>query len=226
MNRLDILLISSLPFSLSSLFSLIFFTPLLVWSFSSTLMTGWLVLLGVWLFSFLPIHSHPSSVLYPFPYSPFTLPIQTPFFFFSPTPSGVVFLFGWVLGVVCSYGLSSIPFTQCPIHFLPTLPNSTFLFFSHAIWCGLFFSNGLLLPHSPSVLYTYHFSPFKLPTQTSIFFSTLMSGWLVLMVSLVEWIFVVVSWFFLCCGVMVECFLWVSSTPFTQCTFNFLLPLT
>ena len=68
------------------------------------------------------------------------------------------------------------------------------------------------LPHSPSVLYPFYpihpvsytlifYPSFKLPTQTSIFFSTLMSGWLVLMVSLVEWIFVVVSWFFLCCGV-------------------------
>ena len=36
---------------------------------------------------------------------------------------------------------------------------------------------------------------------------------MVLMVSLVEWIFVVVSWFFLCCCVLVECFLWAFSYP-------------
>ena len=36
---------------------------------------------------------------------------------------------------------------------------------------------------------------------------------MVLIVGLVEWIFVVVLWFFLCCGVMVVVFLWGSFYP-------------
>ena len=82
--------------------------------------------------------------------------------------------------------VSPTPFTQCPIHFLS---------------------------HSPSVPSTFFYPSFKLPTQTSIFFSTLMSGWLVLMVSLGEWIFVVVLWFFLYCGVWFSSFLLLFSYP-------------
>ena len=84
---------------------------------------------------------------------------------------------------------SPTPFTQCPLHFLPTLPNSTFLLFSHAIWCGLFcflvlwfygwlvwlfcflvlwclvcfVFMGFLLPHSPSVPSTFFYPSLKLP---------------------------------------------------------------
>ena len=158
--------------------------------------------------------------------------------------------------VIISSFLHFIPIHPVPLHFSSSLSNSAFLLFSpfffislHSheclmwfvfLYCGVvvFFFNSFLpstpftqcpihfLPHLPSVLSTYHFSPFKLPNQTSIFFSTLMSGWLVLMVSLVEWIFVVVLWFF--CFVVWSVLFSTSlpSTPFTQCTFNFLLPLT
>ena len=106
------------------------------------------------------------------------LPDSPQFLLSSSTPISGILLFFY--SGSSPFFSSPTPSTQCPIPFLP---------------------------HSPSVPSTFFYSPFKRPTQTSIFFSTLMSGWLVLIVGLVEWIFVVVLWFFLCCGVVVFLFM-------------------
>ena len=78
---------------------------------------------------------------------------------------------------------------------------------------------GLLLPHSPSVLYTfYHIHPVSYTLIISPLLNFLPKhlsssppSWvvdLVLIVGLVEWIFVVVLWFFLFCSLV--CFLLLS----------------